>query len=299
MTDTATARDIEYLGEHIALLTPEAVPRLRLPWDGRFSPRELRDIAGREPSLSVWNRQSGEFLVAASWRHRNDIATIMELGATGGAIELIDAFCQVGATRGVEIVVASEQAERRKREFYVNARFDLLEEIIIYEMARIRSRPPELRGLRFLALRLGDDSMLDTLIALDHEAFPWLWWNSRAEFLEYASAPGVRIDIGYDATGRAVAYVGVTRYRSWGHLDRIAVVPDVQGRGYGRAALDYAVMTLAAAGARRVGLSTQARNTASRSLYESYGFRRSHSHDYHLYGRALTAEAASRLRHRD
>lgn len=296
MTETAAQRTIDHFGDHIALLTPETIPLLRLPWDGRFSPRELSDIASSEPALSVWNRQTGEFLVAGRWRHRSDIATILELGATGGAIELIDAFSQVSASRGIEVVVASEQAERRKREFYINARFDLLEEIIIYEMARIRSRPPELRGLRFRELHLDDDAMLETVIALDHQAFPWLWWNSPAEFQEYISAPGVRLDIGYDPTGRAVAYVGVTRYRSWGHLDRIAVAPDVQGRGYGRAALDFAVMTLASAGARRVGLSTQARNTESRSLYESYGFRRSHSHDYHLYGRALTAAAASRLR---
>ncbi|MEX2314954.1 MAG: GNAT family N-acetyltransferase [Thermomicrobiales bacterium] len=82
-----------------------------------------------------------------------------------------------------------------------------------------------------------------------------------------------------------VAYTGTTRFRTWGLLDRIAVAPDLPGRGLGKVALDWAVMTLARSGARRVGLSTQARNTRSQQLYESYGFRRAASHDYRIYAR--------------
>lgn len=299
MTEILTQRTLEQFGDHIALITPNAVSRLRFPWDGRFSPRELGEIARADPPLSVWNRQTGEFLAAGPWRHRVEVATILELGATGGAIELIDAFSHVCGERGIRLIVASEQAERRRREFYVNARFDLLDEIIIYELSRVRQRAPQIRDLRFVQVNSDDATMMDELMNLDHKAFPWVWWNSREEFLEYLNAPGVRIDVGYDSSGRAMAYVGITRYRSWGHLDRIAVAPDAQGRGYGRAALDYAVMTLAGAGARRVGLSTQARNTRSRALYESYGFRRGHSNDYHLYGRALDSEIAGKLRNRE
>jgi hypothetical protein len=49
-------------------------------------------------------------------------------------------------------------------------------------------------------------------------------------------------------------------------------------------------MSLAAAGAKRVGLSTQARNMRSRRLYEAYGFHRSPSHDYSVFGRWLNAK---------
>ena len=61
--------------------------------------------------------------------------------------------------------------------------------------------------------------------------------------------------------------------------------------GLGRAALDYAVMAMANAGARRIGLSTQGNNASSRALYERYGFRRATSHDYRIYGRRLTADS--------
>jgi ribosomal protein S18 acetylase RimI-like enzyme len=65
----------------------------------------------------------------------------------------------------------------------------------------------------------------------------------------------------------------------------------LQGRGLGKAALDWAVMSLARSGAKRVGLSTQARNMRSRQLYESYGFRRSPSHDYKIYARRTDGRA--------
>ncbi len=269
------------------MLTPEAVGRLRLPWDARFTPRELAEIARAQPNLSVWNQRTGEFLIGGPWRRRRDIAAIVELGASGGAIDLIDAFCLLARRQGVTLAVASEQVERRRSSFYVHARLKPIEDIVIYELTRVRAKTPRPDNLAFMPLDIDNLAMVRDLIRLDHAAFPWLWWNSDDEFAEYASAPGVRIDIARGEDGKAIAYVGTTRFRSWGHLDRIAVDPAMQGQGLGRVALDYAVSSLAAAGASRVGLSTQSRNTRSRALYESYGFRRSTSHDYRVYGRLL------------
>lgn len=287
MTDVVDSVWVSNLSPDIRLLTPRDVNRLRLPWDGRFSHRELEQIAATRPNLSVWNQRTGEFIVGGRWRHRDDIATVVEVGATGGAIDLLDAWAELCRDQGSVLLIASEQAERRKREFYERARFDLLEEIIIYELARVRAEAPALRGLRFEAFDPASRRQFDELLALDHGAFPWLWWNCEDEFLQYYGSPGVTIDLARDGTGRAVAYVGMTRFRSWGHLDRIAVAPDAQGQGLGQAALDYAVMALARSGAKRIGLSTQAQNTRSRHLYERYGFRRAASNDYRLFGRAL------------
>jgi ribosomal protein S18 acetylase RimI-like enzyme len=141
--------------------------------------------------------------------------------------------------------------------------------------------------MRFERVSLDNAELFKKLIELDHRAFPWMWWNSDMEFRNYIEAPGVAIDIACDGHSRAMAYVGTTRYRTWGHLDRIAVDPDAQGQGLGRVALERAIASLAAAGARRIGLSTQARNMRSRALYESVGFRRATSHDYRIYGRWL------------
>jgi ribosomal protein S18 acetylase RimI-like enzyme len=280
-----------YLSGDLRILTPDDVRSLRMPWDGRFTEREIREMVTVGPQISVFNRRTGEFLIGGQWRHRTEIATILELAATAGAIDLIHAFTEACALDGIELVVASEQAEKRKREFYAGASLDPVEDIIVYELARVRPAPPRLQGLGFEPFDPDDVDQFDGLLELDHQSFPWLWWNSADEFLEYASAPGVQIDVGRDVTDRVVAYTGTTRFRTWGHLDRIAVAPDVQGRGLGKAALDWAVMSLARSGAKRVGLSTQARNTRSRQLYESYGFRRSPSHDYRIYARRTDGRA--------
>jgi ribosomal protein S18 acetylase RimI-like enzyme len=126
------------------------------------------------------------------------------------------------------------------------------------------------------------------LLRLDHAAFPWLWWNSAAEFAAYAETTGVRLFLGRER-GRPIAYVGVTSFPGWGHLDRIAVDPTAQERGLGREALAFAVGALAQAGAGRVALSTQETNVRSQRLYERFGFRRTPDHDYRLYGATLGA----------
>ncbi|MCO5175430.1 MAG: GNAT family N-acetyltransferase [Thermomicrobiales bacterium] len=281
-------------GSEIAVLTPDAVPQLRVSWHSRFTTAELTELARAQPSLSVWNQRTGEFLVGGRWRNRRDVASVAEIAATSGAIDLIDAFCTVAQQHGIALAVASEQVERRRTAFYVGARFEPIEDIIIYEMSRVRARAPRSGDLRFVPLQIENLVMLEELIRLDNAAFPWLWWNSEDEFREYASAPGVEIQVGYDESRRAVAYVGTTRFRNWGHLDRIAVNPEIQGRGLGRVALDFAVSSLASAGASRVGLSTQSRNVRSRALYESYGFHRSSSHDYRVFGRLLDPELTFR-----
>jgi ribosomal protein S18 acetylase RimI-like enzyme len=275
------------LATSIAVLTPDDVGLLRLPWDGRFTVRELQQITSSGPPVSVWNRRTGEYLIAGPWRHRREIATVIELAAIGSAVDLIRAFVRASAAHGIRMVVAAEQAERRKLEFYESAGLSLVEEIVVYELAKARA-PSTVRGaLRFERFDPGDRAVFDELLSLDHRSFPWLWWNSEEEFREYYHAPGVQIDVGRDISGRMVSYIGATRFRSWGHLDRIAVAPDLQGRGLGRVALDYAVASLAQSGARRVGLSTQARNVRSKRLYESFGFRRSTAHDYRIYGRMV------------
>jgi ribosomal protein S18 acetylase RimI-like enzyme len=290
MTETVHELHLEFGSSDIRVLTPDDVGSLRLPWDGRFSLRDLTEVAGARPVLSVWNSRTGEYLLGGPWRRRSEISTILELSASASAFDLIDAFCTLSREQGVRLAVASEQVERRRREFYIGARFELIEEIIIYELGRVRPRPPRIGNLRFERFHPYDGQMFSDLLALDHRAFPWVWWNSEAEFVEYDGSTGVRIEVARDPSGRIVGYIGTTRYRSWGHLDRIAIDPDIQGRGLGRTLLDYAVMSLASDGARRVGLSTQGRNSRSRALYESYGFRRSASHDYHVFGRYLDAD---------
>lgn len=273
-------------------LTPDDIDRLRPSWEARFTPRDLRRIAGRRPRVSVWNARTGEYLIGQPWRHRDEIVQVSELVGAASTHELLNGFVVLATRAGCELAVVSEYSERRRREFYLGARFDLLEEIIIYELDRIDQRSIPEPELTFERADWRDPETRAALIDLDHRSFPWLWWNSQGEFEDYCTSPGVDVEVAY-VDGRAAAYIGITGLRTWGHLDRIAVDPDLQGHGLGRDALNHAVLRLRSGGVRRIALSTQARNQVSRSLYESYGFRREPRHDYRLYGRWLTEEVAN------
>src|SRR5579875_681919 len=248
------------------------VPSMRLGWSSRLDKDDLLKALRRDPGLTLWIPETGEFIAGGRWRHRREIATILELSGTAHATDLVQALVEQARRRDRRLVIVSERYEQRKEAFYTSAGFELIEEILIYELGRIPSRRIESGDLIMTPVDVDDPLQLDELIRVDHAAFPWLWWNSVDEFKDYAESPGVEIYLGRIGN-RPVSYIGITRFRSWGHLDRIAVLPERQGERIGLRSLDWAVATLAANGARRVGLSTQQRNTASRRLYEQYGFR--------------------------
>lgn len=284
LQERPSEQDILPADGRIAIATVDDVPQFRIPWNSRFSQRELVRVIARPTTVALWLPQTGEYILSGPWRNRAEITSIIDLAGSGGALDLVRAWAQVCAARGFEAIVASEQSERRRQEFYLTAGMELLEEIVVYEMDRLRAPSVRDLTLRFAPVDINDDNVRAELETLDHAAFPWFWWNSTDEFRDYAGAPGVSIDLGRDAEGRARAYVGYTRFRTWGHLDRIAVDPTSQGQGLGRIALDHVLRTLALEGARRVALSTQANNTRSRQLYESSGFRRNATHDYRVWG---------------
>lgn len=285
MTETLHELDSRFPGEPIELLQLADIGRVRQTWDARYTHADLRQIVATPGWMVLWNVQSGEYVVTGPWRHRHEVLEIVEIAASGGAIELVHAVMREAVRKGIDLVLVPERHERRKAQFYAAVGFEPIEDIIIYELHSLR--PPRHRPLHpvFTPVDMDDPAQKQQLLELDHASFPWLWWNSTGEFDNYAQANGVVIEMARDDQGAPIAYVGYTRLRGWGHLDRIAVAPGQQGRGLGRLALEYAVARMVSMGARRVALSTQSDNHVSRALYESYGFRRNHSHDYRLYGR--------------
>ena len=295
MTDTVQTK-ATYLNDEIEVLRPEDVDRVRVPWDARYTREEVEELAREEPGLCLWNRRTSGYLLGARWRHRHEIANVVDINGPSVAIDLLRAFIVRATEIGMRLAIVAEYAERRRETFYAAAGLSVLEEIIVYELRTGRkqqnAREPG-DGHSVERVNLRDLDQRAELLSLDHRAFPWLWWNSLAEFENYAGVPGVKIQLVRDGDERAVGYIGTTSLGSWGHLDRIAVDPSLQGRGYGRILLDIAIRQLTEQGARRIALSTQASNTVSRALYESAGFRRSRAHDYLIYGRQLDVEPES------
>jgi len=279
---------------HIQTLRPEDVPQLRLGLRSMIDNREVLDILLRYPKRSVWEPQGREFAVVAPWRHRDDIASLHRWSAVRAASALLEGAAERCRAAGDDLLLVMELEDARSGRFYERAGFDLLQEVITYEMVGPTTETVPASSLSFRRVQAEDPAKVQQLLDLDHAAFPWLWRNSAAEFNAYLRTAGVTAYIGYDGDV-PIAYVGVTAYQGWGHLDRIAVTPRRQGRGLGLTALQFAISTLAANGARRFGLSTQDDNKRSQRMYERFGFRRSDVHDYRLYGAALTTHAREQM----
>ncbi|MEK9164044.1 MAG: GNAT family N-acetyltransferase, partial [Chloroflexota bacterium] len=62
------------------------------------------------------------------------------------------------------------------------------------------------------------------------------------------------------------------------HLARLAVLPDWQGRGVGRALLSGVVDHFDSAGTPMITVNTQHDNTASLKLYQLFGFENTGEH---------------------
>lgn len=270
----------------IVPLEASDLPRFRLKWGSRYRIDEVADLLSSARGLCLWAPATGEYVLAGPWRHRDEIVALLEVTSGPLTYTLIHALAEMALARGKQALVSTQQYERRPATFYERVGFELLEEILVYEIV-LYSLPPGPNRLRFERVSLDDPFTIGELLDLDHEAFDWLWWNSLEEFEEYMSDPRVDVYLGRERDGTPVSYVGITRLRGWGHLDRLAVAPPFQGRGYGYESLLWAIQVLAARGAHRVALSTQATNQRSRRLYERFGFHRVPELDYRIYGRWL------------
>lgn len=283
---TAVARQIRTLDSG-------DVPQLRLGLRSMIDSREVLDLIRRHPGRSVWEIEGREFAVVAPWRHRDDISALHRWSAVRAASSLLQGAAERCRAAGDDLLLVMELDDVRSAAFYQRAGLEFLQAVITYELTvpALVDAPVD---VLFRRVDDGNSAHRDQLLALDHAAFPWLWRNSAEEFATYLKTQGVTVYIGYEGQD-PVSYLGLTAFRGWGHLDRIAVDPRVQGRGIGWASLNFAISTLAASGARRFALSTQDDNDRSQRMYERFGFRRSDAHDYRLYGAVLTSRARELL----
>ena len=271
--------------EHAAALTAADLPALRLDDRVRLTEPALAALLNSYPDRSVWIPETGEYAVVAPWRHRPELAVIEALVAYRHEPALLGALVTRTRAAGAAALILLDSAETRHPAFYTRYGFEPLEQIQTYELQSLRRLPPQdgQQRLQFFRAAADDTALLSRLLALDYEAFPWLWRNSEGEFRAYLAMPEVTVWAGMEED-QLRSYVGLTHFPGWGHLDRIAVAPAVQHAGYGRESLAFAIQHVTAMGARRMALSTQGDNIRSQRLYEGMGFRRTIAHDYTVRG---------------
>jgi GNAT superfamily N-acetyltransferase len=282
----------------IHLLTPSDVRDLRLPWLSRFNSSSLSRHLAAYPNMALWVRRTGEYIISEPWRNREEIANICEATARRGKAQLVHSLLNVLQSGGCRLVLLNSEAWREQGKPYMDLGFEKIETIVFFEkVLRVGNRVKEegvgntpspyslFPTLRFSLAGLSD---LDLLLEIDHDSFPWLWWNSRAEFEIYLQMPGVYACIAY-YEGEPVGYASFTIYQGWGHLDRLAVVNKHQGRKFGAAQLAHALQLMTEKGASSVALSTQVTNVRSHRLYKDFGFHQT-SETMSFYGKRLKIE---------
>jgi len=115
--------------------------------------------------------------------------------------------------------------------------------------------------------QIGD---LATIVANDRAAFEPIWWHDRRSLERVLD--GAAHFIVAEVDGRVIGHAFSDLYGERGHLVRLAVHPQRQGRGYGTRLLAESLQHLLAVGASPITLNTQADNYTSQSLYRRFGF---------------------------
>lgn len=274
----------------IVPLTEADLPALRLHLHSRLREEEAQRAVRILPGLSQWHPESGEYILVMPWRHRQDIISLREVSAFHHESELVAAVFAAAEEHGLAACITAETYERRRPIFYSNNGMDLIETIIAYHHKRVSDFIDAVDSpiQDFVPVTFDDPELLQQVIEIDHAAFSWIWRNSPGEFEWWMNQSSVEVWAGM-IDGQVTSYYGSTYFQSMGHLDRIAVHPDWQGKKLGAETLRVALQRMARMGLQKAALSTQLGNPVSQSLYERIGFHRSAKDDYHMYGTLLSA----------
>jgi ribosomal-protein-alanine N-acetyltransferase len=123
-------------------------------------------------------------------------------------------------------------------------------------------------------------SDLVAVTTTDHASFDPLWHNSY-DTIERAYSQALYATVAENEDG-IVGYQLTTGHQQRAHLARLAVHPNLQGRGVGRALLSDLYTRLTKLGIIRLSVNTQSDNSASLNLYQKMGFNRT-GEEYPVY----------------
>jgi ribosomal-protein-alanine N-acetyltransferase len=206
-----------------------------------------------DPPSSAWVRlfvNSGKLPLDESWRMLWDAARLdlaHKQGFTVAAIVLQDWY----------------------HSLLINSGFISRQSIVMLErdgLAPVGGTLPD--GFSIRVMRQYD---LPAVAEVDAAAFEPLWQNSLPS-LEKAYPQAVLATVA-EAGGRVLGYQLSTRNPLGAHLARLAVRPELQGRGVGRALVVDLIQQSERRSIYHLTVNTQSDNSASLALYRKTGFR--------------------------
>jgi ribosomal-protein-alanine N-acetyltransferase len=130
------------------------------------------------------------------------------------------------------------------------------------------SSQEHLSGVAIRPMNLDD---LTRVREIDKRSFTPVWQNSLS-CLEYAFRQSTIATV-VEYKGQLAGYQISTPTQMGGHLARLAILPDIQGKGIGYALLLDLLRQFKRRGALAVTVNTQKDNQASLSLYKKAGFK--------------------------
>jgi len=145
--------------------------------------------------------------------------------------------------------------------------FENRQDIVMLEWQYQPWASREAQGIR---IRKMEEADLPRVTEVDRESFGLLWHNS-LETLRRAFSQSLLATVAVDEKG-IVGYQLTTGTGARAHLARLAVDPELQGRGVGTALLGNLFGQLVRSGYLKLSVNTQSDNQTSLGLYKRMGF---------------------------
>jgi ribosomal-protein-alanine N-acetyltransferase len=232
------------------------------------------DWVGSNPFLIIEKKQSIEAALACppdpaniSWLRLFAASPRLPIDDAWDALWL-DAREQLLGLAEVTQVAAIATLEKMEI-LLARSRFDLVQKIVMLTWDSSRGKPhlptapAPIRPMNYYDL--------DAVAVLDRLAFQPIWQNSR-DYLELAFRQAAIATVA-EEDGILLGYQISTASPLGGHLARLAVHPQHQGRGIGSALVNDLLNQFERRGAKVLTVNTQHDNPASLALYLKAGFR--------------------------
>jgi ribosomal protein S18 acetylase RimI-like enzyme len=213
-------------------------------------------------------RRWQERLRVGPWRGDHRVAFIAPVG---DALPPTTAMVQHALAhiqgRGYERALTGALAER-ERSGFERAGFEPHESLhlLAHDLLDVPDPAP-------VRLRRGFPTDRAAALACDAAAFPPFWRLDRDGLKDAIRAtPVARFRVAVDR-GRVVGYAVTGRAGGRGYVQRLAVHPDAQGRGFGRSLVVDGLRWLRRHGVTQAVVNTQSGNERALALYQQLGFR--------------------------
>ena len=222
-----------------------------------------------QAEVLAWGQERAR---AGPWRDEGGVALLAPLPGTDPlSTHFVTRCVEALAQRGFQSVITAALLPP-ERSAFLAAGFEEEQRLCLLTHD-LRRMPPRAHLQRGQRLRRGRQADKPAALAVDATTFS-PFWRLDATGLEDAlqATPDTRFRVVVDGD-RVVAFAITGRAQSRGYLQRLAVHPDHQRRGLGRALAVDGLRWLRRRRATRAVVNTQPGNDAALRLYTGLGFR--------------------------